>query len=135
GPSTTSLMHPTGRYVAVIKFGDLHLLTCQPYGKPGRARACSEKRITTEGAWDPKWQMNGKVLEWSFGNTYHSMPLSALIATSEGVPRIHDGLQSLSSPLEVPLDFRVPYPRGHGVLALTGAKIITMRGDEVIENG
>jgi len=77
------------------------------------------------------WSGDGKRLYWSLGPELFSRDLKDAFAFLEGAP------EKLPSAPEtgVNIGFSRPYDIPTGKLALTGARIITMRGNEVIENG
>ena len=98
--------------------------TCRPAPSPSRRRKVS----TDAGEW-VHWSGNGRSLYWT--------PGAAAVP-----PRPRDAAGFAPAPSRAARRRRrsrsasPPTPRGpSGMLALTGARIVTMRGDEVIENG
>ncbi len=77
------------------------------------------------------WSGDGKRLYWSLGPELFSRDLKDAFAFLEGAP------EKLPEAPEkgINIGFSQPYDVPSGKLVLTGARIITMRGDEVIENG
>jgi imidazolonepropionase-like amidohydrolase/Tol biopolymer transport system component len=77
------------------------------------------------------WSGDGKRLYWSLGPELYSRDLKDAFAFLDGAP------EKLPSVPEkgTNIGFSQAYDIPSGKLALTGARIITMRGDEVIENG
>ena len=77
------------------------------------------------------WSGDAKRLYWSLGPELFSRDLKDAFAFLEGAP------EKLPEAPEkgINIGFSRGYDNPSGKLALTGARIITMRGDEVIENG
>ncbi|HJQ41148.1 MAG TPA: amidohydrolase family protein [Thermoanaerobaculia bacterium] len=77
------------------------------------------------------WSSDGKRLYWSLGPELFSRDLKDAFAFLDGAPeKLPDAPEK-----GINIGFSQPYDVPSGRLALTGARIITMRGDEVIENG
>jgi imidazolonepropionase-like amidohydrolase len=81
------------------------------------------------------WSGDGKRLYWSLGPELFSRDLKdafSFLAENSGAA----GSQPADPPATgINIAFSRPYDIPSGKLALTGARIITMRGNEVIENG
>ncbi|HEX8170211.1 MAG TPA: amidohydrolase family protein [Thermoanaerobaculia bacterium] len=77
------------------------------------------------------WSGDGKRLYWSLGPELFSRDLKDAFAFLEGAPEKLP--EAAATGLNI--GFTQPYDVPSGKLALTGARIITMHGDEVIENG
>ena len=75
-------------------------------------------KISAPAGYAPRW-ISANEVSWGFGPTLFRRRIAS----------------PLASPLETRVRLDVPVPAGKGVTALTGARLITMRGDEVIENG
>jgi hypothetical protein len=84
------------------------------------------RRITSEGANHAAWMDGGQTIGWSFANHYHR-------ATIDSVMKYPDAARWNTESFDVTLT--VPRANPQGRLLLRGARIITMRGDEVIEKG
>jgi Tol biopolymer transport system component len=74
------------------------------------------------GAESPQWQPDGRAFTYVFGNTVYRYELPAA------------GGAALK-PTAVTFDVTAPRDLPKGTLALRGARLITMRGNEVIERG
>ena len=77
------------------------------------------------------WSGDSKRLSWSLGAQLFSRDLTDSFAVLAGAP------EKLPDPPEKGLDlsFDAPADLPTGTLAFTGARIVTMKGDEVIEDG
>ncbi|MCH8270601.1 MAG: DNA-processing protein DprA, partial [Planctomycetes bacterium] len=77
------------------------------------------------------WSGDSKTLYWSLGAELYQRDLSEAFAFVDGAP------EELPEPVAEgkPIGFSVTADVPTGSIAFTGARLITMRGDEVIENG
>ncbi|MGH9420505.1 MAG: hypothetical protein ACRD3J_11055, partial [Thermoanaerobaculia bacterium] len=73
--------------------------------------------VSVPAGYAPRW-INNHEMSWAFGDSLFRRD-TALTA----------------KPRSVTVTLTVPVPSGHGVLAFKGARLITMNGDRVIENG
>ena len=88
-------------------------------------------RVTRDAGEYLHWSGDGRRLWWSLGPEIYARELREAFSFFEGAPA------ELPKPPErgVSLGFSQPYAKPTGRTALTGARIITMRGEEVIEDG
>src|SRR5262249_18491630 len=84
------------------------------------------KRITNEGANSVGWSDGGKVVTWSFADEFSRAPLERIISATR---------PEESQPEHFHLAVSVPREAPHGALVFRGARVVTMKGDEVIERG
>lgn len=129
---------PNGHDFAVKTNGNLYLVRCDPAfaALGGRAADCQKRLLTNAGALDPRWRKGGAELEWTFADTYHHVSIASINASLHDEPSgAEKNIAATDGASSVKIMLEVPRRRGHGTLALTGARIITMRGDEVIEKG
>ncbi len=80
------------------------------------------------------WSSDSANLHWLVGRDYYSRKLSDTLAY------LHDAKTPVPKPesiagVDVGLSLPLDQPAGTEIVAFTNARIITMRGDEVIENG
>jgi Tol biopolymer transport system component len=86
-------------------------------------------RLTTVGADFSSWSADGNSLAWGLGSTFHRMPLAAALQ-SASLPA-HDRARQRSVE-HYPFTVEVPRDTPLGDWVLTGATLITMRGEEVL---
>ena len=86
-------------------------------------------RVTRDGGQDLKWSPDGESLSWVFANVFSQVALDDVF----GPDAVDDELDQQAETVAISLT--VPMPKPSGSVALTGARIVTMRGAEVIENG
>jgi Tol biopolymer transport system component len=105
--------------------------------------AVAVKRLTDVGADFVGWANGGKTIVWSLGSSYFRLSVSEAEAEPAKKERAGEGKAVASnSPQAAGLlhpevqRFVVQVPRDtpHGTVALRGATIITMKGDEVLKN-
>jgi Tol biopolymer transport system component len=93
---------------------------------------------------DPQWEKGGKAISWSYGNKFYSVGLEKILAMAQKKAKNKD--QSASSEkdmirispqpdLVITINVKAPRANGRGILAIKGARIITMQKNEIIENG
>jgi imidazolonepropionase-like amidohydrolase len=92
-----------------------------------KSKAVPVARVSTDAGDWIHWGGNGRSLYWSQGPDLFRRDLpqaAAFAAAKEPTPAAR-----------IPLGFSQSVARPAGTLAITNARIITMRGDDVIENG
>ncbi|NNK63484.1 MAG: amidohydrolase family protein, partial [Gemmatimonadetes bacterium] len=121
------------------------------------------RKLTDIGGQFPAWGRDGNRVHWSVGNAHFVYDIDAAqahedsVAAARAAAEAEDAAEDTEDTEDVeagaegetgddeedadayrPLEFRVEVTYGRdrpeGVLALRGARVITMRGDEVIEN-
>lgn len=115
---------PNGNWIAFIH---LHKVFLAPMPKAGQTLDLTDKskfvpitQLSKDAGINLHWSSDSKTIHWTLGNQYYSAEVSENTELSESGIRIN---------LEVSTD------KPSGKIALKGARIITMEGDEVIENG
>ncbi len=86
------------------------------------------QRVTRDGGQDLKWSADGAGLSWVFANVFSHLDLDDVF----GPDAPEQGRDRLAA--TVPIDLVVPMPKPEGSVALTGATVVTMRGDEVLQD-
>jgi len=122
---------PEGSAMIVLERDNLFVVPLTPAGPDGLAINLASpsvplRRLTSEGANYAHWADEGRTVSWSFANHYFRAPLSAILASID--PAEWGTTEALVS-------LEVPRAAPTGDIVLSGAQIITMTGDEVIENG
>ena len=105
--------------------------TGRPITLSADGKALPQRRVTRDAGDWMHWSGDSRSLSWSLGPQLYSRALNETFAFEPGAP------ETLPKPPEtgVNLGFSVEADKPAGRLVLTGARIITMRGDEVIEDG
>ena len=127
-------------------------------GGAADAAAFPTRRLTEIGGQFPTWSRDARRVHWSIGNAHviydvergrifddsvrdarRTTAARDTSATRDSTARRDSAGAAARTPVFQPFEFRIPIraqrdiPRG--VAVLRGARIVTMRGDEVIENG
>lgn len=88
-------------------------------------------KITKDAGSYLHWSADSKQLFWTLGDQYFSRAINNTFSFVEGAPEKLPAADSVGVKINLVLKSDAP----KGILALTGARIISMKGDEVIENG
>ncbi|MFL6336545.1 MAG: amidohydrolase family protein [Pyrinomonadaceae bacterium] len=123
---------PDGNWVF---FKEQHKLYVAPLPKVGKTVRLSSTETgvpvhpvsTVSGDW-LAWSADSKSVEWTAGENFYEQSLDNVLrspAKDEKAP----------APRQTVIGFDFDPAKPHGVVALTNARVVTMRGDEVIEKG
>lgn len=133
--ATDIVLSPDEKWVA---FQELYNVYITPAPLTGGAidlssggKALPVTRVTRDAGANLHWSGDSKKLHWLIGPEYFTRSLENSFSFVEGAP---DSLPIPDSS-GVALEFYVNSDIPSGKLVLQGARIITMRGDEVIDNG
>lgn len=88
-----------------------------------------QKRLTRDAGMYLHWSPDSKTVSWSLGPRFFSRSLSRTFTFVVGAP---DSLDDRPDTTGIDIGFVAPSDRPAGRLALVGATVITMRGDEVL---
>lgn len=121
-----------------VAFAELFNAYVAPFTATGRSqeigsksKAIPIKRVTRDAGEYIQFSGAGDKLHWVLGPELFSLDLSEAFAFLEGGPE--ESPEPPDSGLDI--GFEVTADQPAGAIALTGARIVTMRGDEVIEDG
>lgn len=157
------MMAPAGDQAMALVGNQLYTVTV-PRGIGGEAPTISvanpdnasfpAARLTDIGAQFPTWGPDGETVHWALGNAHFVWDVAAAEAfeaareddgrdededpddedqdaDAEDADEDDDGYRPAEYRVEIEIDRDIP----SGVIALTGARIVTMNGDEVLERG
>ncbi|OUR92416.1 amidohydrolase [Flavobacteriales bacterium 34_180_T64] len=115
---------PDGNWIAFVH---LHKVYMAPMPKSGKALDLTDKskyipisQLSKDAGINLHWSKNSKTVHWTLGNDYYSAVAS-------------EDTELVETSISINLNVKTDKP--DGTIALKGARIITMEGDEVIENG
>jgi Tol biopolymer transport system component/imidazolonepropionase-like amidohydrolase len=105
--------------------------TGRPVSLSAKGDALPQTRVTRDAGDWLQWSGDSSRLSWATGPEFFSRGLNESFRFIDGAP------DELPKPAErgVNIGFSVPSDKPTGRLALTGARIVTMNGDQVIEDG
>jgi imidazolonepropionase-like amidohydrolase/Tol biopolymer transport system component len=126
---------PDGRWVA---FNELFNAYVVPFPATGSAieltkdtRALPVARVTRDAGTDLHWSDGGRRLHWMLGPEAYSRHVRDMFAFVDGAPAELPAPDTAGIAVGLTVESDVPAGR----IALVGARIVTMRGDEVIADG
>jgi imidazolonepropionase-like amidohydrolase/Tol biopolymer transport system component len=128
---------PDGRYLAYRENYHVYALPLPPGGNPVKLSTSVESmpmvRASGDGGNFPGWSGNGRRLNWTLGPIAFSAGVDELFASPDA-----QGKTPYIPPTEGhALSIRLNSDRPDGTIALTGARLVTMAGEDggVIEKG
>lgn len=139
--------HLTGKYIQVysispdnnwVAWSELFKVYVAPFPKTGKVldltsgtKAVPVTQVARDAGINIHWSADSKTLHWTLGNEYFSDNLTDRFKFLEGS---RDSLPPMDT-AGLKINLTIPEDKPSGTLAFTHARIITMEGDEVIENG
>jgi imidazolonepropionase-like amidohydrolase len=126
---------PDNRWVA---FAELYHVYVAPFPDHGKTLEISKDqmmvpmaKLTDEAGNNLQWWSESNKLSWTLGPKHYTVELKNAFTFLEGSP---DSIGEIPKEVvDIPLELETDRPEG--LLAFTGARIITMNGEEVIDNG
>ncbi|MGV3508239.1 MAG: amidohydrolase family protein [Sphingobacteriaceae bacterium] len=88
-------------------------------------------KVTQDAGTYLHWSRDSKKLNWTLGSEYFSKDIKNVFSFIDGAPSNLPAVDSTG----IELGLKIKSDRPEGKIAFTNARIITMKGDEVIENG
>jgi len=133
--ATEFAISPDEKWLAWIENFDAHVM---PFVRTGKSVEISPSTksvpvatVTKDAGEYLHWSGDSQRLYWSLGPELFSRDLKDAFAFMEGAPATLPKAPESGTQI----GFSRPYDAPSGKLAFTNARVITMRGDEVIENG
>ncbi|MEE2877166.1 MAG: amidohydrolase family protein [Candidatus Neomarinimicrobiota bacterium] len=133
--SSRFVISPNDQWIA---FTERFHVYVAPLPKTGKTIDLSPKmsslpvvRMTKDSGFEAHWSAHSKTLHWTLGSELFSRKLSHSFAFAEGAPE--ELPDAPASGINLGWSEKSDIPNGS--VALIGGRIITMNGDEVIENG
>lgn len=133
--ATDFRVSPDGAWVAFRERQNAHVAPFPATGRPfdidPESKALPITRVSRDAGEHLHWSGDSQGLYWSLGPELYARALTETFAFLDGAP------EPLSAPAERGIDIgmTVPSYRPTGRVALIGGRVVTMRGDEVIEDG
>ncbi|ARA94560.1 amidohydrolase [Rhodothermaceae bacterium RA] len=132
---TTVVPSPDGRWVA---FTELFNAYIAPFPRTGGAvdlnkdtKAIPVRQVTRDAGTELHWSGDSRTLHWVLGPAYFSRDLTESFAFLDGAPEELPAIDTTGVAIGLEVEADVPT----GTVAFTNARVVTMNGDEVIENG
>jgi Tol biopolymer transport system component/imidazolonepropionase-like amidohydrolase len=127
---------PDGEWLAIQNRYDAYLAAFPKVGDATvninfKAPEVPLRRLTKEGANYLYWADGGKTLTWSFGNEFYRVKRDDVLNAAKPEKDQPDNWK----PETFAMSLQVPRDTPQGQLYLRGARIVTMKGEEVIAQG
>ncbi len=126
---------PDGNWVAFV---DLHEVYIAPFPHTGKEINLSSdsadfpvRKVSLDAGINLQWSKNSDKLHYTLGNQYYTINLDERFGFIDG--KVDSLFKIPDHGIDVGLSAKTDKPKG--IFAFTNARIITMNGDEVIENG
>jgi imidazolonepropionase-like amidohydrolase/Tol biopolymer transport system component len=128
-------LSPDNKWLA---FGELYHVYLVPFADHGQTfelrgdlKTMPVAKVSEDAGVNLQWSADGQKVHWTLGSNYYSVELKNCFTFLEGSP---DSIGEIKREV-IDIDLNLETDKPKGVLVFTGAKIITMNGDQVIENG
>lgn len=126
---------PDDQWVAFSNLYQVYIAPLPAAGKTveldGKSTSVPVAQFTKDAGVNLHWSSDSKKLHWTLGDRYFSNDLDQRFLFMEGSPKKAPAIDSLG----LAINLNITSDKPEGVIALTGARIITMDGDKVLENG
>ncbi len=126
---------PDGKWLA---FGELYDVYIMPFAEIGQTfelsgstKAVPVAKVDDEAGINLEWSADGQKLHWTLGNDYHTVNVKDCFTFLPGSP---DSIGEIPKDI-IDIKLTLETDKPSGMIAFTGAKIISMKGDEIIEDG
>lgn len=133
--ANTVVPSPDGNWVAFTELFNAYII---PFPQTGQALDLNKdikgipiKKVSRDAGSYLHWSGDSQKLHWVIGPEYFTRDIQDSFAFVEGAPEELPAIDSTGIAIGLTLGTDVP----SGTVAFVGARIITMNGDEVIENG
>jgi len=126
---------PDEKWVAFVDLHQVYVAAFPPIGKTidlsAGASSVPVKKVSRDAGINLHWSPDSKSLHYTLGNQYFTIDLEDRFSFVAGKP---DSL--FKEPEQgVLIDLKLEVDRPQGIMVFTNARLITMNGHEVIENG
>jgi Tol biopolymer transport system component len=145
-PAGPILMAPHGDRALVTYNNDFYVVTIPETGgtiptinisKPDSA-AVPVRKLTDIGGEFPFWGADGKTIHWSIGNAFVTYHLDRAQAVDDSLRAAHADSAAMARAAYRPTEQRITISAQRdipqGTVVLRGAKVVTMKGYEIVEN-
>lgn len=126
---------PDGKWMAFTEFFNVYITPMMLMGTPldlsSGNKSIPLTRLTKDAGSYIHWSSDSKRIFWTLGEQYFAQDVKNAFPFAEGLAQNAKEV----APDSLALGLRLKADAPTGITALTGARIITMKGDEVINNG
>ncbi|MBI2839538.1 MAG: PD40 domain-containing protein [Acidobacteria bacterium] len=151
GMAEEALVSPDGRWVAFMELHNAYVAAFPEWSGQTVEASLTDAplplcQLSDEGGEWVSWSSDSHRVGWIFGTAYHRLTLEKAFAQAQAeekkkpagaknAPPATEEAKKLPESERIEIKLEVPRARPSGLVAYTGARIVTMKGDEVIERG
>ncbi len=151
GMAEEALVSPDGRWVAFMELHNAYVAAFPEWSGQTVEASLTDAplplcQLSDEGGEWVSWSSDSSRVSWVFGTAYHRLTLEKAFAQAQAEekkkpagakksPPATEEAKKLPESERIEIKLEVPRARPSGLVAYTGARIVTMKGDEVIERG
>ena len=133
--ATSVVISPDANWVAFIELFKAYVAAFPKTGKPielgANMSTLPETQIAKDAGLNLHWSKDSKKIHWTYSDQYFTNTIKDRFTFMEGSPVKVPPMDSVG----IKINLELPSDKPTGRIALTNARIITMKGDDVIENG
>jgi len=133
--ATSVAVSPDGNWVAFIELFKAYVAAFPKTGKPlelsAKMGSFPVTQIAKDAGLNLHWSKDSKKIHWTYSDEYFTNSLKDRFVFIDGAPEKIAPMDSVG----IKINLELPMDKPKGKIALVGARIISMKGDEVIENG
>jgi Tol biopolymer transport system component len=137
-PADTILIRPDGKWALALVNNQVYLLALPQFGEATKvdvdASPVPLKKLTDIGADELAWADGGKTITWAVGASLFRLPYDS-VKFEPVKPDDEPKKDELPKAEEIAITVERPRSTPKGTVVLRGAKVVTMKGDEVIAEG
>ncbi len=126
---------PDNKWVAFIELHKAYIAPMpnsgKPFGLSADTKAVPVSQIARDAGINLHWSKNSEKIHWTIGEAYYTNSIADRFTFLANSPDSIPPLDTMGISIGLELDTDAP----DGSIVMTNATIITMNGDEVIENG
>jgi len=126
---------PDGKWIAFTELHKAYIApmpqTGKPFGLSADTKAVPVSQVARDAGLNLHWSGDNKKIHWTIGEAYFTNEIADRFTFLPNSPDSIPPMDSVGVAINLNLETDVP----DGLIAMTEATIITMNGDEVIENG
>jgi len=126
---------PDNKWIAFTELYKVYIapmpMTGKPFGLSAKTKAVPVAQVARDAGINLHWSSDSKKLHWTLGNEYFSEELTDRFLFLEGSVDSIPPIDTVGLKINLVAEMDKPQHK----IALTNARIITMEGDEIIENG